>query len=362
MQRLSARLGLALLCAAAPPDIVAAQPLPAGTIQAISTEQGRTLEPSQSPRLLFASGFEGAVELGPLAMYPTGAWQEITGIDATSGFTWPPKIWGGTSRFQLIAGDSEQVTAATLPDYMYNELQSVTGHDGTSTRALFSTVQKSVGGALENWDRTQNDFVIFPGVMDQGDLYVSYWLKLQPDLLERMTVDEWDSGWRGAMRSILPGWLERKIFSAWAGRVITDWKTGPEGGGGGDYRILFSVYADRSQDRLYWNLRGDNEANGGLSPQTFWELNNAEAGVPIGQWIRVEMFVHRSGKADGRVWIAVDGQTLFDRYGPNLGVDELPWNRVFPFLNYSSGQSLPAYQWVDDLEIWNGFPATASVR
>jgi hypothetical protein len=33
-----------------------------------------------------------------------------------------------------------------------------------------------------------------------------------------------------------------------------------------------------------------------------------------------------------------------------------------PFLNYSSGQSLPAYQWVDDLELWDGFPASASLH
>jgi hypothetical protein len=31
-----------------------------------------------------------------------------------------------------------------------------------------------------------------------------------------------------------------------------------------------------------------------------------------------------------------------------------------PFLNYSTGQILPAYQWVDDIELWDRFPAHAS--
>jgi len=82
----------------------------------------------------------------------------------------------------------------------------------------------------------------------------------------------------------------------------------------------------------------------------------------VGQWFRVEIFAHRSSGADGRVWMAVNGQTLVNRYGSNMGVNNLPWNRIFASLNYSSGQSLPAYQWLDDLEIWDGFPSNASAH
>ena len=56
----------------------------------------------------------------------------------------------------------------------------------------------------------------------------------------------------------------------------------------------------------------------------------------------------------------MDGATLFDRYGPNVGIHGLPWGRIMPFLNYSTGQQLPAEQWVDDLEIRNGLPAGAT--
>ncbi|HYV61235.1 MAG TPA: hypothetical protein VE958_01095, partial [Bryobacteraceae bacterium] len=185
-------------------------------------------------------------------------------------------------------------------------------------------------GATQNTGSTQNDFQIQPGTAGQGDLYLSYWLQLQSDLLARMTINSWTA------------------------RVVTDWKTG------GDYRIVLSIFGDGASKRLYWHMAGDNNANGGLPLQTFWEQTNFNVPVPTGQWFRVEVFAHRSTGSDGRVWVAVNGQTLFDRYGPNMGINNLPWNRIMPFLNYSQGALLPAYQWMDDLEIWDGFPSTAS--
>lgn len=309
-----ARIGLAFVLGAAAASHAAADP--------------------PAAKLLFKSGFEGEIALGSPVMYGNGAWQEIAGTDRETGFTWPPKIWrGATGRFQLIAGEREIVKSpAALREYMYNEIQTVAGRDGKPTRALYSAVLKSVRGARRNTDATQNVFHLLPSPGEQGDLYASYWLKLQPDLLERMTA------------------------AKWAGRVITDWKTG------GDYRIILSVFGDRAGKRLYWNLRGDNVANGGLPPQIFWELTNTSVPVPVGEWFRVEVFVRRSGDADGRVWVAIDGRTLFDRRGPNLGVDKLPWNRVMVFLNYSTHQELPAYQWVDDIELWDGFPRHASAH
>src|SRR5881394_2774171 len=331
-----ARAALAALCIAALPGIVDPQSLAGRAREPGPAEESpATGQEEQQPRPLFKSGFEGTIELTPLTMYGNGAWQEIRGTDSETGFAWPPKLWGGTIRLQLVAGDRERVTAATLGAQMFSELQSVIGHDGTSTRALFSTVQKGVGGALVNWDSTQNDLGIFPGPSGQGDLYVSYWLEFQPDLLERMTAN------------------------TWAGRVVSDWKTG-DGNNAGDYRIILSVYGDGVAKRLYWDARGDNVANGGLPQQIFWERTNTSVPVPVGEWFRVEIFAHRSSGADGRVWMAINGQTIVDRYGSNMGVNNLPWNRIFAFLNYSSGQSLPAYQWVDDLEIWDGFPASAS--
>ena len=52
--------------------------------------------------------------------------------------------------------------------------------------------------------------------------------------------------------------------------------------------------------------------------------------------------------------MAVNGQVIVDRYGPNIGVSNAPINRI-AMANYS-GTPYPVYQWIDDVEIWNGFP------
>jgi len=291
-----------------------------------------------------------------LQPFGNGAWQEITGLDTETGFTWPPEIWDGTAAFQLIAGDGLTITPADLSEQMANDIRDIVGPHGKRTRVLHQIVRAGVNGAEENWDSSQNDFILLPHAEAQGDLYLSYWLRLQADLRARMIADPWDRGAGRVIRAMLPRRLEHAIDDPWAGRVITDWKTGVGTGGGGDYRIVLSVYGDRDRKRLYWNLKGDSVADGGLPPRTFWELENARVPVPAGQWFHLEVFVHRSGGEDGRVWIAVDGETLFDRRGPNMGSNKLPWNRIMPFLNYSTGQELPAEQWVDDLEIRNGLP------
>ena len=251
------------------------------------------------------------------------------------------------------------IAPADLAARMSNDIEFVTGPHGNRTRALRQIVRGGTGGAGENWSRTQNDLVLMPGSEDQGDLYVAYWLKLEDDVFERLTADPWERGARALVPALLPRRLEHAMDNPWAARVLTDWKTG-QGTEGGDYRVILSIYGDRDAHRLYWNLKGDNVADGGLPEQIFWEQTNSNVPVPVGRWFRLEVFVHRSGGDDGRVWVAVDGATLFDRFGPNIGIHGLPWNRIMPFLNYSTGQRLPAEQWVDDLEIRDGLPSSAA--
>ncbi len=95
-----------------------------------------TTVPPGPAKLLFSSGFEGSTALSvPSDCYGTGCWQNIVDMDSSTGFSWPPKIWGGgRARFQLIADAS--VDSKTIDDYMVNQIQTVTGHDGNLTRAL----------------------------------------------------------------------------------------------------------------------------------------------------------------------------------------------------------------------------------
>jgi hypothetical protein len=251
---------------------------------------------------------------------PTGGWQYIVGTDSTTGFTWPGNIWGGGISFQTIIGLPIVDTAG---NYMLNRIETVTGHNGNPTRALYSQITQQ-GGAF-----TQDVVTLLPA-SEQGDMYISYWIKFQPDLLQNMTPQNW--------------------------RAFFEWKSS------GDYRVIAYVasWGDgcggvKPMGPLFWQVKGDNQANGGLPYQEFWRVDNCAFAVPVDQWFKFEVFWHRSSGADGRVWMAFNGQVIANHYGPNVGIYNNPINRIM-MPNLYSGTPYPIYQWVDDVEIWDGFP------
>ena len=101
---------------------------------------------------------------------------------------------------------------------------------------------------------------------------------------------------------------------------------------------------------MYWHLQADNNGNGDF--QRFWSVNNYDIKVPDSEWFTTEFFWHRSTDSDGRFGWAVNGHIIADHFGPNKISD--PINRVMLFQAYSSGETPD--QWVDDIEIWDGFP------
>ena len=73
--------------------------------------------------------------------------------------------------------------------------------------------------------------------------------------------------------------------------------------------------------------------------------------------MKFDVFWHRSTGADGRVWMAVNGQTILDHLGPNK--INAPINRIY-MPNLYSSTAFPIYQWIDDLQIWDSFPPDAA--
>ena len=282
-----------------------------------------TTTSSGGARLLFSSGFEGSIALSAPSLYGNGAWQDIVGTDSTTGSTWPGNIWGGGIRSQMIV--DAPVNATTLGNYMVNRIETVTGRDGNPTKALYSELK------LRGGDHTQDVLMLQPA-SEQGDMYVSFWIKLQPDLLAKMTPQNW--------------------------RTIFEWKTG------GDYRVKCDVASweagcgtNKPNGPMYWRIQGDNEANGGLPYQSFWLIENCSHAIPVDVWFKFEVFWHRSfsNPSQSRVWMAVNGQVIVDRYGGLIGVNAAPIDRIM-MPNLYSDTPYPVYQWVDDVEIWNGFP------
>lgn len=266
------------------------------------------------PKLLFKSGFDGAALSSTFEIYGHGGWQQIAGTDDVTGFAWPPAIGvRSTLRLQMIVG--VPVEQSTITDYIENRIETVTGRNGTPTRALYQLIKRRG----EGFCCTQDTFMLQPAA-EPGDMYVSFWVKLQPDLLE-------------------------KNANTW--KALFEWKTA------GDYRVLTQIMTDGGA--AYWRTQGDNVANGNLPKETFWRIEDRNVPVPIGEWFKYEVFWHRSDGPEGRVWAAVNGKVIADRHGPLMGVHRKAINRIM-LPNLYQGGTTPQYQWVDDLEIWNGFP------
>jgi hypothetical protein len=219
--------------------------------------------------------------------------------------------------FMFTGGPSVDVT--TIDNWIVNRIETVTGHNGTPTKALYSEMKQTQGGS------TQDALMIQPPG-ETSDLYISYWIKFQPNLVQLMTPPSW--------------------------RLLFEWKTGTYGDDG-DYRLAVALVTWGPDGPLSWYVYGDNVAAASVPVrQIFWEKYTTTTAQTLGDWMKFEVFWHRSTGPDGRVWMAVNGQVIVDMPGPNK--IRAPINRIAP--NLYTGTAFPVYQWMDDLEIWDGFP------
>jgi parallel beta-helix repeat protein len=278
---------------------------------------------SNGANLLFATGFEGGVTIDPPGpCWGDGCWQNLSGTDSQTGFSFPMNIWGGLGRFQLIYGPGNSMSPSEVSAELTNSLIAATGPRGTQTRVLRQEMKS------KPYSYTQNVFQIQPGTPPR-EFYTSVYIRPDPSVFS--------TGLRSS-------------FGSWYGSA--EWKSS------GDYRLGGGIRDYGSGPE--WYAMTDNAADGGLPYQYFEQQTDPSFGVPTSRWYRIEMYTLRSAGADGRMVMAVDGRVLWDRRGPNYGINNAEINRVFPFLLYTAGA--PSSHLVDDLEIWDGIPGTASFR
>lgn len=304
--------------------------------------------------LLFKSNFGSGVSLGaPYGFSSRGAYQDLTGTDSETGYTWPVAALGANfSGVQLIA--PVPITSSTIGHYTRAELRTVSGPKGTPVSELFlNTVDN---GGVGNTTSAQTDFLIRRSWTsgDITNLYTTYWVKFQADLAAGLDPAVSSGNWK----------------------AVTEFKTGGYNNtGGGDYRISVNVMKNVAGE-LYWLVRGDNNANRETVDSSgavvtcpnaiycpfaeYWRIENHTVPVPIDTWAKVEVYWHRSGGADGRYWVAVNGHVIADHLGPNMGDFGLPVTRIFSTLAYSGGQS-PNETHSTGLEFWDGFPCGVGV-
>ena len=271
-------------------------------------------------RLLFKSGFESNVVLNPVSGY-NSTYQTLSGVDGVTGFAWPmmqfnphPELTG----LQSIIGSG---TPEPITSYIQNSIGSVTGPNGTPTRALRMNISK----ASPNHCCIQDSLQMASINDDVRDVYIRYWLKLGPEV---------------ASQAQQGGAFWRAVFAM---------KTR------NDYRIEAYVYGD-SSGRPYWYAQGDTNTGSGMYNQHWWDASNKTVPVPMDQWFLQEIYIHRSSGSDGRFFWAVNGQKLIDRYGNNYGVDGEQINCLMYNITY--GSLYPQSQMIDDLEVWNVPPCT----
>ena len=297
--------------------------------------------------LIFASSFSPDVSIGAprdLSAPPSGAglaWQDLTGQDHDTDWTWPVEALGAIfSGVQLIT--YEPVTPSTIGDYVTAEVRQVAGPHGTPVYELFQNVKikapagpSPVGkGAAQAPLLIQRPWTIG----DVTDLYVTYWFKHQADLVTQLDSTVSSGNWRVQ-------------FEFKTGGYQNDWP--------GDYRITTNVMKG-TDGQLYWYTKGDNVANGPWPRVDYWMEDNHTVPVPVDTWFRFEGYWHRSSGSDGRYWAAVDGQVIADHHGPNMGDYDLPITRIFINNPYSGGHAndtgTSVQSHMTGLEIWDGFP------
>ena len=256
----------------------------------------------KEPKLLFKSGFENGVSL--LDFDPENDdYRYLVGSDV-AGFSWPIDVLGANyAESGLHYVDSDNGEA------LISEIQTVTGHDGTETRALYNK-------ELYDVESTQCPYEILDLTEGNKDLYVKYWIKIDAESTQQ--PDMW--------------------------RTFFEWKTKDYAAGTG-FRLISFIYNDEN-GVPYWHWQGD------ANPQnSVWEIDNRDIPVPLDEWFLTEFYWHWSEGDDGRALWKINGQVVGDHYGPTT-LNSKPID--FIMLTQIYGDANPKHQWIDDIEIWDG--------
>lgn len=272
-----------------------------------------------TPKLLFASGFEDNVYIDPNLVQDYEDYDFIRGKDITTGFSWPADILGA-SESALHRVDDDNHTALS------SEIQTVIGHDGTLTKAMYNEeTHREIGKS------TQLTYEILNITQGKTDLYVKYRMKIDSNMLG--TIDKW-----------------RALFEY----KTIDYKDPGENGTG--FRLIAFVYADK-EGKASWHLQGDKD-----SATPIWECDtlkptpechNSNVPVITDEWFLTEYYWHWSNDSDGHVVWKINGKIVGEHHGPttrnNNAID-------FILLTQLYGNVTPKHQWIDDIEIWDGVP------
>lgn len=279
--------------------------------------------------LIFRSGFEEGVQVAPPKLESRQWRQNLLGADA--GFDWSSAFPARLANFQYLVYDSDTTEPLGLGEYVNTRIETVGGPRGQPTRALYQDVRRRSSGPTQ----TQNDFILFDWDATRTSGYLRYWLKLQPDL-ER----------------IMP---ERGMW-----RLVTEWKETPVIPGiAGDFQYRWGLYIANAMPQrqgVAWRLEAGRVEPNVQGIKTDWAKWNYDLRVPIGEWFQLELeWVNH--QENGRLAARANGQLIAEHTGPTQRTHAA--GKLYMFMVYTAAESTaigPAYQWVDDVELWEASP------
>ncbi|WP_419213954.1 hypothetical protein ACNR9Q_07325 [Maribacter sp. X9] len=259
---------------------------------------------SNTAKLLFRSGFEGVGLSEPQYDY-----QYIEGKDSETGYFWPPNILGSESSDEPSGiHNVNDDNGAAIDNY----LETVKGPKGNETTALFQRVNYDV-------QVTQAPYQINDIKENPKELYISYWMKT--DDTSVVGKDKW--------------------------RAIWEYKTDKYATYKDGFRMIAFMATDINGNP-YWMLQGD------TSPQTpLWQVRNTEIPLIMGEWFKVSYHIKWSNGTDGYAAMKINDKLIGEHFGVTTSNND---NLDFIMLTQVYGSNYPMYQWVDDIEIWNGVP------
>lgn len=280
---------------------------------------GKTEEPGFShtdANLLFSSGFEASSYLcdsvscdsiGDFKITNWPGYKFIKGTDSVTGHSWPPNILG--SKFGGIHTVNDDGGAA-----ISCEFQTVTGHTGTPTTALFQRINYNSG-------TTQAPYQINNISQNPNELYISFWMKIDDTSL--------------------------KANYDW--RVPFEYKTyGYDSGKG--FRLIAYFEVDGGNGKERTRFAGDTFPNS--TPQT-WSISNSNIIPPKEAWFKNEFYIKWGDQNTGRAWWKIDGEIVADHKGITTWYED---DLAYLFIHQIYGSNVPMHQWVDDIQIWDGDP------
>lgn len=295
-----------------------------------SAPGGQTPPPESDTQatLLFRSGFEADTRVDPIDRNAEGDFfQHFSGVDASTSHEWPLTLWEArpvTTGIHSITGSGNRVSA-----YVNNYLETVTGPSGQPTRAL----RMGALGPAPRFCCIQSMFQISGPAQPVNSVYLRAWMKLNPEVPAQAQANRRDF-WRTL--------LELKTLH--------------------DYRLSTFVVANAGET-LSWRATADNNPDGTrppCPPGSCWTEDNTSFPAKVDEWFLMEIYLKRSTGADGRFFWAANGNVVVDHYGPAFGAYQENVHFLAISALYGDSRNMsPAYQWLDDLEIWDRPPCAS---